>query len=100
MIINEEHEMVGDICFRCAFYKDYKKTIDLECSICLENNDINSIHLECNHIFHKECLFKTCINTGISHFKTTCPLCRKDLHFNNMMIQINPNDVEGDDSDE
>jgi hypothetical protein len=94
LIINKENEMVGNVCFRCAFYKDYKKTIDLECSICLENNDINSIHLNCDHIFHKECLYKSCNDTCISHIETKCPLCRKYLHFNNSMEQIDSDIID------
>ena len=48
--------------------------INKECSICLEDIIEDTVHLKCNHIFHKECLkewFK---------IKTTCPICRKEYN--------------------
>jgi hypothetical protein len=44
------------------------------CSICLEYVDKESKITECNHIFHKNCIYQW-INTN----KNTCPLCRKEL---------------------
>ena len=89
VVINNENEIINGICFRCAFYKDYKKEIDdSDCSICLEKNNINSIHLQCDHIFHKTCLNRSCDVSCLSHYATKCPLCRSELHFNNCMNQI------------
>ena len=88
MVINKSDEIINDLCFKCAFYKNYKKELESECSICLEKNNIYSIHLRCNHIFHKKCLFKATEPCCMSHSKTKCPLCRSDLHFNNCMIQL------------
>lgn len=49
------------------------------CSICLEeykNND-KIKKLDCNHIFHSEC-----VKIWLSN-KTTCPICRTDLRQSN-----------------
>jgi len=45
-----------------------------ECSICLEeyNTNDNIIILDCNHIFHRECISKWFHNKDIKN----CPLCR------------------------
>jgi hypothetical protein len=45
----------------------------LECNICLDNNNI--IKLDCNHIFHKECIIKW-INQDINT-SNKCPTCRQ-----------------------
>ncbi len=48
----------------------------VECNICLDNN-INTISLNCTHIFHKECIIKWInqdINTSIN-----CPTCRCEI---------------------
>jgi len=49
---------------------------DFNCSICLENRNNIIISLECEHIFHKNC-----IDTWISRNITpkTCPICRHEL---------------------
>jgi hypothetical protein len=48
--------------------------MDNECSICLENIDINDLKiLSCNHKFHADC-----INEWIKK-KPICPYCRKFL---------------------
>ena len=44
-----------------------------ECPICLENININSINLNCNHQLHKNCFIKL-YNTNPD---ITCPLCRE-----------------------
>ena len=47
---------------------------DNECSICLDNiEEKNKYSLQCNHIFHKECISKLLYNS--------CPLCRKGFTF-------------------
>ena len=48
--------------------------IERECSICLDNiEEKNKYSLQCNHIFHKECISKL-----LNKF---CPLCRKCFTF-------------------
>jgi hypothetical protein len=53
-------------------------TLDMDerCSICMvdmkENDDYMDI--ECNHIFHKECLI-----TYLTNYNHICPICRKDI---------------------
>lgn len=46
-----------------------------ECSICLENYEINDkiIILNCTHIFHKRCLDLWLSNNN------SCPICREDI---------------------
>lgn len=89
LITNSDEDIINEICFRCAFYADYNKSLeDSDCSICLEKNNIHSIHLRCNHIFHKKCLHRSCESACLSHYTTKCPLCRIELHFNNAMNQL------------
>jgi hypothetical protein len=44
-----------------------------ECSICMEINYNQVIITDCNHEFHKKCLFEWMKNSP------TCPICRKQL---------------------
>lgn len=46
------------------------------CSICQESyeNEDNIIKLECNHIFHKECLENWLLN-----YNCVCPICRRKI---------------------
>ena len=46
----------------------------MECSICLEECE-NYIKLNCNHIYHYECISKWIKSS------TTCPLCRKFMGY-------------------
>ena len=50
--------------------------IDNECNICIENfkKDNQVIKLDCNHMFHKECIKK-----WLCEEKVNCPVCRKDV---------------------
>ena len=45
-----------------------------DCAICLEINDSESIFLNCNHKFHKNCI------TEWLNIKPTCPLCSKLIY--------------------
>ena len=48
---------------------------DKECCICLDDFKINNkiVKLECTHIFHTDCLFKSI------RFINSCPMCRKHI---------------------
>lgn len=57
------------------FFKTYKNTLDYDplenCSICLDVfGNKNIIKLQCNHNFHKYCIYKW------FHIDIRCPLCR------------------------
>ena len=43
------------------------------CSVCYDNNDNESVQLDCNHSFHKQCMLKWCEKSQ------TCPICRSDI---------------------
>lgn len=47
-----------------------KWTLDIECTICLENIDDDSKTLPCNHKFHAECI------DSWQKINNTCPCCR------------------------
>jgi hypothetical protein len=51
-----------------------------ECSICFEplNNQQENIYLKCRHLFHKNCMYNTCM-TSLHTRKCKCPLCRREL---------------------
>ncbi len=55
---------------------DFINNIESDCNICLDNT-INIISLECNHVFHKECIIKW-IKQDI-HTSLNCPSCRNDI---------------------
>lgn len=67
-------------CYECLNY-DINDFISLvlppksDCCICYETYNKNEqvSKLECNHIFHTECIMNWCVE------KNTCPLCRKDI---------------------
>ena len=46
-----------------------------KCCVCLSNLDNNISKLNCNHLFHTECL-----NNWIQKDNNTCPLCRKYIY--------------------
>jgi hypothetical protein len=52
-----------------------KVSIDNNCSICFElfNNNDNVIILNCNHVYHNNC-----INEWVK-YKSECPICRKEI---------------------
>ena len=55
---------------------DYNELKTENCSICIEliENDNNEIiKLNCNHVFHKDCLSPWLVN------ENTCPLCRQTV---------------------
>ena len=58
--------------------KRYSKT---DCSICLEeisfSNKKDIIELDCNHLFHKECLNPWIRNSLRLNNNAGCPLCRE-----------------------
>lgn len=62
----------------CSYkYLENSENINKEekCSICLENlDDINIKKTNCNHLFHKQCIYE-----WINNNKTTCPLCRENI---------------------
>jgi len=57
------------------------------CQICLESDDSKFIQLECNHIFHDECIRRW------SYTHNSCPHCRqqiyKELYFIQLQILFN-----------
>jgi len=87
--INDTADLIDSKCFRCAFYNEYKQTIkDSQCAVCLEDNNIFSIELSCNHIFHKDCLKKASDKSCYTHYHCDCPLCRCVLSFDRNMNQV------------
>ena len=52
-----------------------------ECSICLEELYSNLIILECNHIFHTECINQLMQIDNLNKFY--CPLCRDTITIKN-----------------
>ena len=52
----------------------YNNSIDLECSICMNSDDINEYSkTSCNHIFHTKCIEKWV------EIKSDCPCCRNKI---------------------
>jgi hypothetical protein len=69
------------------FNKNSLNKLDLDCSICLQNNNKSSIKLNCNHVFHKECLEKL-FTSGNNLYNFSGPLCRKEFNFISKKILI------------
>jgi hypothetical protein len=92
------------------FIKVANKKEDLNCSICLEeinienyqHNKTDLVFLNCDHVFHKQCL-NTWVKTKVQNFNNPdCPLCRNKI-INNNFVKINivyESDSSGMDSDE
>lgn len=71
-------------CYSCFKKRTQTKVISVcesnkVCSICLSNNNINSITLKCNHNYHKFCLKEWTKQCKKQDNLLTCPLCRKDI---------------------
>ena len=49
---------------------------DLECSICIDKFELEQdvIKLNCNHLFHKNC-----IKSHLLNYNSNCPLCRENV---------------------
>ena len=56
-------------------FKKFKtiSTSNSNCTICLEDMTCG-IKLDCNHIFHKDCIYKWLCCENVK-----CPLCRQDV---------------------
>jgi hypothetical protein len=68
-------------CYSCFKKRTQTKVISVcesnkVCSICLSNNNINSITLKCNHNYHKFCLKQWTKQCKKQDNLLTCPLCR------------------------
>ncbi len=58
------------------FFPKYKFIQDKDCPICmLSIKNMDARKMECNHVFHKNCIDKWLIQ----YKKVYCPVCR--LHF-------------------
>jgi hypothetical protein len=64
-------------CGKCKNIQDFVKEVtpleNTECSICYNKYDNNACKLNCNHIYHKQCIFRWLETTK------TCPLCRRHI---------------------
>lgn len=57
-----------------SYIKQFLKYEELECSICLNSEDLNDFTVtSCNHKFHFDCFKKL--------KKTKCPMCRRELNW-------------------
>ena len=69
--------------------KSLNKSYNDDCSICMEDFDLNSVQLKCNHTFHYKCIIKyieveckrRCKNniSNIYCKQFKCPLCRTTI---------------------
>ena len=63
------------------------KSYNDDCSICMEDFDLHSIQLKCNHTYHSKCIIKyieveykrRCNIYGIYCKQLKCPLCRNPI---------------------
>lgn len=68
----------------------HNKSYNDDCSICMDNFDLNSIQLKCNHAFHSKCIIKYIEieykrlreqNNPIYCEQFKCPLCRNLISY-------------------
>jgi len=54
------------------------------CSVCLTNLQHDCVRLPCQHVLHRQCLFRILHNAattaGNNGNRSRCPLCRADIH--------------------
>jgi hypothetical protein len=86
-LIVDADDMIDDKCLACYYTDKTNKKCDIECAICLEMNDLKSIELNCNHMFHKTCLFKSAEKKCDDHIHIKCPLCRNEVQ---LTYQLKP----------
>jgi len=80
-------KLIDDLCVFCHLESQSTDTLDSECSICLEPNNIYSITTSCDHTYHKKCLDK-CKNKHYKRNNIKCPICRTKLSFNKQMKEL------------
>ena len=69
------------------------------CGICLDNLENDVFELNCNHVFHKDCIKKWCTtcqsyNSYNNKVPATCPYCRANIeqkYLNILNINVNTN---------
>ena len=86
---------------KCINRLNKKNKIDLdkesECSICIEPivDSTKLIYLDCNHVFHKNCLQEWVKSQSKQDNTINCPLCRYTI-INNYKIVYNHRESERD----
>lgn len=94
--IVDNDDLIDEQCISCYIKNKNKKKLSVECSICLEHNDSNSVILNCSHIFHKDCLYKSKVKRCYKHVHIVCPNCRTKTKLNLAMEEFD-NESECDD---
>ena len=110
-IIFDENDSDSDFMFHKGLNKEILDNMEIskikdvekldndkkKCTICLENyvNGDNTIALPCIHIFHADC-----IKTWLKN-KTTCPMCKYEIKYENEGFnEINENNEYDDDDND
>ena len=90
----KEHQNQNDDLNQISIFNNLEEIVisdrtnynDMVCSICFENlTDKHIIKLECNHLFHKECL-ESWYNSNSIDATKSCPLCRDKIVISNLMV--------------
>ena len=74
--INNSQEDVKVVVKEEDFNKleEIEEVIDVNCSICCDKVDKNSIKLKCNHYYHKDC-----IKEWLCNYSNKCPNCKDEV---------------------
>jgi hypothetical protein len=84
----DANDLIDDMCIQCFVKNNNPVTLKEECSICLDYNNLKSVVLNCSHIFHKECLYKTKTKNCLRHIHICCPMCREKTKLNLNMEEV------------
>jgi len=79
--LSDDVEFIDGFCPLCYYIENCTDTLDSDCSICLEPNNLKSFSTSCKHFFHKSCIDKCQKQYDEDGFHIRCPMCRKDLVF-------------------
>lgn len=67
----------------------------MTCSICMEDNSMETFPTQCNHYFHKDCITEWFNSQNKLNQEITCPMCRCDLKYEQGVVEYYEELIDG-----